>query len=216
MNKPTYKVLVFDLYSTLIHIKTPRRFFVNIYKQSSNGFGVEFAQYMDMVMTKDLKLLFDMFPEEFYTLYQEHQSALEKELASVSVYHEVHKILEKLKEHYDLYLISNLATPYKQPFYDNRLQTYFKQSFFSCNLGITKPDPKIFKLVEDQVACKAHEILMIGDSLKSDIEGAKSMDWSFLRIDRSEESYGTDSLKNLKELEVLLEANRQATSAVPS
>lgn len=40
--------------------------------------------------------------------------------------------------------------------------------------GYIKPDPEIFRIALDRIACRAEEAVMIGDSWKSDVLGARS------------------------------------------
>jgi putative hydrolase of the HAD superfamily len=40
--------------------------------------------------------------------------------------------------------------------------------------GVTKPDPRIFRLALDALGCEAGETVMIGDAWGTDIEGARA------------------------------------------
>ena len=40
--------------------------------------------------------------------------------------------------------------------------------------GVTKPDPRIFRMALDQLGCQAGETVMIGDAWGTDIEGARA------------------------------------------
>jgi putative hydrolase of the HAD superfamily len=51
---------------------------------------------------------------------------------------------------------------------------YFDLMLFSDEVGIRKPDPKIFQLVTQRLKVKPYEIVHIGDNLKSDVWGAKN------------------------------------------
>jgi putative hydrolase of the HAD superfamily len=42
----------------------------------------------------------------------------------------------------------------------------------SEEVGATKPDPEIFRVALERIGCHAREVVMIGDSWSSDIEGA--------------------------------------------
>ena len=46
--------------------------------------------------------------------------------------------------------------------------------FSQDNLGIEKPDPRIFEIAFHEAGCEPCELLHVGDSLESDVAGAKS------------------------------------------
>ncbi|GAA0719938.1 hypothetical protein GCM10009430_19570 [Aquimarina litoralis] len=151
-------------------------------------------------MKNDIGNLKNMLPEDFSFLYSQNFSILEQELNSIHVYKETFGVLEDLKNDYRLFLISNLASPYKEPFFTNNLNQYFEKVIFSCDYGILKPNKEIFQEVEKITKNKASEILMIGDSLKSDIIGAKNMKWNYLKINRNTEISNKYEIKNLNEI----------------
>ncbi|CAL2102279.1 putative Glyceraldehyde 3-phosphate phosphatase [Tenacibaculum sp. 190130A14a] len=194
------KTIVFDLYNTLIKIKEPKHFFVKLYRKSKNGFNLDISSYMKLVMTKSLVELEEMLPSEFKKLFKENKNDLEKELNSVVVFKEVYNILSRLEKCYNLFLISNLAEPYKEPFFDKKLDQYFEKVIFSCDYGSIKPEEKIFKEIEEITGNQPNEIMMIGDSLKSDIEIPKRLGWHFFRIERKEIGKDGDDVLDLKEI----------------
>lgn len=51
---------------------------------------------------------------------------------------------------------------------------YFNVMIFSDEVGIRKPDPKIFQMAAKKLKVKPYEIVHVGDNLKSDIWGAKN------------------------------------------
>ena len=92
------KVIVFDLYNTLVEIKDNRNFFLDLYKSSLNGFNVDIQTYFTYVLIMKKKDLFSEMPEEFSRLYKVKQENLISELESVVVYKEVNSVLEKLNK----------------------------------------------------------------------------------------------------------------------
>ena len=192
------KTIAFDLYNTLIAFGTPKHFFLQLYKKSNNGFGMELTDYLRLVMTTDLITLFEILPIEFQMLYHHYVSILEQELNSVTIYEDVINTLTHLKQHYQLVLISNLATPYKAPFYHHNLHQYFDHCLFSCDEGALKPHSTLFKKAATLTKSSSSEILMIGDSYKSDIIGAKNAGWHYLMINRKR------PIKNEYEIESLI------------
>lgn len=192
------KVIVFDLYNTLIALRDSNHFFLKLYKKSHNGFEMLLPDYLRRVMQHDIQELFRILPSDFEHLYKQNQDELSKALASIIVYDDVINVLEDLRNKYSLFLISNLASPYKEPFFSNKLDTYFTETIFSCDCGCVKPQNEIFKKVEILAGTKPSKILMVGDSFKSDIKGAKDMGWNYLRINRNSIPKKDFEIKSLK------------------
>ena len=71
---------------------------------------------------------------------------------------------------------------------------------FSCDYGCLKPEQKIFKEVEKLTGNAPEEILMVGDSYKSDIVGAKQMVWNYLKVNRKSEVKEVFEISNLEEI----------------
>src|SRR5207248_1885827 len=54
------------------------------------------------------------------------------------------------------------------------IEPYFDTILISQEVGITKPDPRIFRMAIERVPCEAREAVMIGDSPDRDIAGARA------------------------------------------
>nr|WP_317170557.1 HAD family hydrolase [Flammeovirga aprica] len=137
---------------------------------------------------------------EFSNLYDEKHNDLINELESVIIYSEVLNVLQDLKQNFRIFLISNLASPYKKSVFDNNLDHYFEKMIFSCDYGCLKPENDIFKEVEKITKNEPSEILMIGDSFKSDIIGARKMKWNYLKINRNTPITKGYEIKDLSEI----------------
>ena len=194
------KIIVFDLYNTLVEIKKPSKFFLTLFKASKTSFNLDISSYLNLVMTKGVEELKQILPSDFKELYAKNETLLKKELESVIVYDEVFQVLSNLQKHFRLFLISNLASPYKKPVFDTDLHLFFEQMIFSCDVGILKPNISIFKKVETITKAKPNEILMIGDSFKSDIKGAENREWNYLQINRVKKSSKKYSIRDLREV----------------
>jgi HAD superfamily hydrolase (TIGR01549 family) len=55
------------------------------------------------------------------------------------------------------------------------LEPYFQVVTISSNVGYLKPHPKIFQHALDALAVEAEETVMVGDSLRCDVAGAKDL-----------------------------------------
>ena len=99
---------------------------------------------------------------------------IEDDIASFKVKPGAEKTLALFKEgNYKIGLISNILTPSYNRIY-NSLDKYFDYKALSFELGIIKPDTRIFQLALDKLNVTPEQAIMIGDSLESDIIGAKN------------------------------------------
>ncbi|MGX6980204.1 HAD family hydrolase [Vagococcus elongatus] len=60
--------------------------------------------------------------------------------------------------------------------------------FISGALDLAKPQLEIFQLVEERVQAKGERFLMIGDSYKNDVVGAKQADWEVIFLNKYREA----------------------------
>ncbi len=82
-------------------------------------------------------------------------------------------VIKKLYKKYNLYIVSNgTATVQKGRLESSGIEKYFKKIFISQNIGYNKPDIRFFKKVFEQIEnFRSDEIIIVGDSLTSDIQG---------------------------------------------
>ncbi|WP_416149371.1 HAD family hydrolase [Salipaludibacillus sp. HK11] len=66
------------------------------------------------------------------------------------------------------------------------------QIYVSEEIGYTKPDQKLFHLVEKEQGLKSEEILFIGDSWKHDVVGAIEAGWEAVFLNTRNEERTTD------------------------
>ena len=59
----------------------------------------------------------------------------------------------------------------------------FDKIVVSGELGVSKPDPVIFRKALSIANCKASEVAIVGDSLRLDINPATSLGWSAILYD---------------------------------
>ena len=88
------------------------------------------------------------------------------------------ELLQQLQGDYQLEIVSN-GTRAKQSriLNDAHIRPLFDKMFLAEDLGYSKPDPKFFeKVVSELTPIKKSEMLVIGDSLTADIQGAISSD----------------------------------------
>lgn len=107
------------------------------------------------------------------------------EVDSTTVYPELFEVLDRLTRYgFPLALISNLATPYREPVDRLGLTPYFQVRAFSDEIGMLKPDPRVFHGVAERLNCLPENVIMVGDSLGSDFNGALTAGMQALLVDR--------------------------------
>lgn len=126
------------------------------------------------------------------------------------------ELLDALKEKYNLLLLTNGSPALQNVKLEltPELRDYFKQIIISGDFGIGKPDASIFEHALEQMNVKAHEVIMVGDNLNTDILGASRTGITSVWVNRKNKKR-TDvkpnhEIKSLRELIPLLETlNKQ-------
>ena len=93
------------------------------------------------------------------------------------------EILEKLKQIYSLHIITNGFKDVQ--FFKLRnsgLISFFDTITDSSSVGKKKPHPDIFNFALSSAGVKAHESIMIGDSLEADVSGELSVGMSAIHF----------------------------------
>lgn len=176
------KILVFDLYNTLLEIRKPTQPLMQLYRQLE--LDITSQEFRQKALTQPLSSVLSMpaIANTGIDLTAVNEQ-LEQELASVRLFPETLEVLTQLSQTHTLYLISNLATPYIQPYADLGLAQFFTQAIFSCEVGYAKPDKAIFEWVPHS---PADEVTMIGDSWRADMQGAQAVGWEYWWLQRKQ------------------------------
>lgn len=85
------------------------------------------------------------------------------------------EVLLELSKNYPLVLVSNFYGNIDSVLKDFGIFDCFKKVIESAKVGVRKPDAKIFDLGVKALGFQPEEILVVGDSLKNDIEPAKKL-----------------------------------------
>ncbi len=106
----------------------------------------------------------DALAARLNSLYLKHR------FEDIELYPDAIPALDLLAPRYRLGLLSNGNS------YPERcgLQGYFSFVVFSQDVGHQKPDRRIFQVACDRAGCRPRELLHVGDSLESDVQGANS------------------------------------------
>ena len=97
-------------------------------------------------------------------IYRKHR------FKDIELYPDVIPTFDVLAPHFKLGLLSNGNT------YPERcgLEDYFTFVVFSQDVKIEKPDRRIFEITAQRAGCELAQILHVGDSLESDVAGARN------------------------------------------
>ncbi len=86
-----------------------------------------------------------------------------------------HPVLTELAKRFELVLVSNFYGNIRAVLDDFCLSGFFKEVIESAVVGVRKPDPEIFAMGCRAMGLEAGQVLVIGDSLRKDIEPAEAI-----------------------------------------
>jgi len=95
-------------------------------------------------------------------------------------------LLEDLREHdFKLSVISNATDLVRRVFDHLDLTRYFDSIIISAEVGVRKPDARIFHLSAKRANTPPNRVLYVGDKLAVDVVGAKRAGMNSILIDRA-------------------------------
>jgi len=103
----------------------------------------------------------------------------------IRVYPGVPEMLESLRPRYKLAVVANQSPGAEDRMRARGIHHFFEFVLPSAELGITKPDPRIFELAEQKAGCRAGQMLMVGDRLDNDVRPAKALGWRTIHVRQS-------------------------------
>ncbi len=126
----------------------------------------------------------------------------------INMFPYVHEILSYLHLKYKLYLLTNGFEEVQQKKLDlGDLRKYFTSVITSEKAGVKKPDKGIFFYALGTTGAKVDESLMIGDDLRVDIDGAKTVNMDHIYVNYKKLPHNdtvTYEVNTLKEIETIL------------
>ncbi|MFH5811461.1 YjjG family noncanonical pyrimidine nucleotidase [Companilactobacillus sp. FL22-1] len=120
-------------------------------------------------------------------------------------------LLETLQADYQLEVISNgTILKQKQMLHNSATEHYFDKMFLAENIGYSKPNAKFFDAVVDELKpYQRKDMLVIGDSLSADIQGANNASIDSVWFNRyqvaNEKVSPTYEVSDLKDIIKILE-----------
>lgn len=208
------KAILFDFWGTLVEngVWSPIKQVRNIL-QIRMPFPAYVVRMEKAMMTKDFNELKDCFTaiaKEFEITptddqYQQLIGMWNKSWMLAKPYEEVKEMLKKLREKYDLILICNtdsFSLPRVLEKFD--LDEYFNRKYLSYEIEKIKTDPDFLKIVLRDLDLNPEEVILVGDSLQSDMNAAKAVGIKSILIDRKNTRDFHPKIQTLKELETVI------------
>ncbi len=210
------KAIFFDIYGTLIDIKTDEYdpLLYNTFSQFLSYMGVYIGheELKDFWFGKIAELLkrnpeeypevdvLEVFRELLYAhgikrpgkMTIEFIARLFRSLSrkSFGTSAHAHTILESISGDYSLGIISDAQRPFTLPELRMlNLDRFFDTVVLSSDIGVKKPNPKIFKKAMDSLGVSPEESLYIGDNPAKDLVGAKGIGMKMLLFRSEEKPY---------------------------
>ncbi len=95
-------------------------------------------------------------------------------------------LLNQLKPTYRLVMITNGVPEIQRAKLDKvNMESFFDPIIISGEIGVSKPDPKYFQIVLEKLGLQNDECVVIGDSARNDVGGAKNANIISVWINRS-------------------------------
>lgn len=198
------KAVIFDLYDTLVYIADKTDLYRRLFSELGFKKSSEKRKARRTVLTEGFSSLSELVekikPNSGINL-KAYEDEIEKENNSVAIFPETKTVLGKLQEReFKVGLISNLSSSHKKPFFDLGLGEYFDKVFFSCEVGLKKPDIKIYQKMLQELGLEPYQALMVGDKLDLDVYPPMSIGMKALHIDRTNEGYDEPDILSLEEI----------------
>jgi HAD superfamily hydrolase (TIGR01549 family) len=111
--------------------------------------------------------------------------------------------LHKLRQRFTLAAVIDIWSPkeaWLKEFERAGISNLFSAASFSSDHGMVKPSAKPFQLVLSQLGIVGSEAIVLGDSLRRDLGGAKSAGIDCILVGGAEHPYAMKSVNNLLDL----------------
>ncbi len=223
---PKVKAVFFDLDDTLINSKTAEHnaicqfkklfkifeetdeeYFAKMWHKISVDLYEEYAKGkidFETQRAKRVKNLFEKFNIEIDDIMARKyfRAYLNLYKANWNLFEDALEILENMQKKYKLVLVTNGdSKQQREKIEKTKIGEYFSRIIISSEVGASKPNKKIFEIACKEIKVKPENCLMIGDSYKLDVEGAKGVGLESIWLNRKNENIVyKNQIKELKEL----------------
>ena len=207
------KVIVFDLWGTIIETgvkPSPSRqmkYFLRV-RESFSDFVLAFEHSFMTRKFESLKQGFEHVVKDFNLripdfVYEKMIGMWNKNVILSEMYEDVKPVLEELRNQgYKTVLLVNIDQfSFEQLEHKHKLSELFDAMYPSFETGLLKINTESFEKIAKDFKAKKEEILMVGDSVHSDMEAAQKAEVEGLLVDRKDNREYEDKILTLTELE---------------
>jgi 2-haloalkanoic acid dehalogenase type II len=213
------KLVIFDLWNTLIPATINFKHLEKIVKDLEMGFSEFISNYEEAVQKKEY-LDYEELRKDFFEHFKgKDKELLEKALNEIyfnrfdkiKFYPEVKKTLEKINKNYSTSLLSNAENLHsKEIIKILKLNEKLDYLGWSFEFKEIKPNKIVFEKILKEFNVRKEEAIMVGDSLKSDVFGANNAGIKSCWINRQNKKNNTQiiptyTINSLDELIKILE-----------
>ena len=173
--------------------------------------------FEDAMMTKEYADLNETFTEVCKAFDIEPKSFIIEKLVGMwnkneflgKPFYETTEVLQFLKDNgFKLGLISNTNSTIHRVIDKYKLHEYFDAEVYSYKEGMLKTDPALFKKLIKKMKLKESDVIMVGDSIQTDLIGARNAGLRAILIDRMNKRAYHPKIRNLKELVELVKEEK--------
>lgn len=205
------KAIFFDFWGTLVEngVRSPIKEVQFILRLRNLPFSEYVLKFEEAFMTKkfeSLKLGFEEVITSFGLrvpdfVVEKLIGLWNKNAILAQPYEETLKVLENLKKDYKLILVSNT-----DPFSINSvmekydMKKYFDKILLSCETGKLKSNPELFAETLKKLKLKKDQVVLIGDSIESDMKCAEAAGITGILVDRRGTREFESKISTLSEL----------------
>ena len=95
---------------------------------------------------------------------------------------DAHEVVQWVSSRYRCAVLSNFDSRLKRILEDLDLLAHFESVFLSCEIGASKPDPRIFRAAHEGLRVAPARILHVGDDPECDWRGAEEAGFLHFRV----------------------------------
>jgi putative hydrolase of the HAD superfamily len=141
-------------------------------------------ELVDLVLDQVAPSLSELDRDNLFEIAYDHFA----EAGVWELYPEVVDVLEKLRPHFQLAVISNFDGRLRFILKQLGISKFFSQVFVSSEIGADKPDPEIFRRALKVVDLPSDQVLHVGDDPERDWRAASAAGLSIFQLDRAKNS----------------------------
>lgn len=184
------KLIAFNMYSTWVDMPKSANPYSTLF--SSLWISRSVAKQLSLLLQTTNQDIQNILPQDFleqkntHLLLKQFDEDIQHQLDSISLYPDFISTIYLLKaKWYTTAVVSNLSKPYEYPLTHLLPKDIFDYNILSFEVGSIKPNIQIFQKLKDTSWLLPSDIVMVGDSLSSDVQWAKNAHIDAIHIDRA-------------------------------